>query len=91
MIQDCPEVGLVLNAQDIKTPLVPIHIKMCEATLFSHDHVVCKVCSVDPRGCIQVQNDVQGLLDRKELIVTRKDKSKSVCVVTLVFKTRERL
>jgi hypothetical protein len=91
MIQDYQEVGLVLRAHDIRTPLVPIHVKMCEATLFSHDHEVCDVCSVHPQGCMQVQNDVQGLLDRKELIVTRKEKDKSVCVVTSVFKTRERL
>jgi hypothetical protein len=89
MIQDCQE--FVLNARDIKTPLVPIHVRMCEATLFSHDHEACDICSVDPRGCMQVQNDIQGLLDRKELIVTRKDKDKGVCVVTHVFKTRERL
>jgi hypothetical protein len=73
MIQDYQEDSLVLNACDIKTPLVPIHMKMCEATLFSHDHEACDICSVDPRGCMQVQNDVQGLLDRKELIVTRKE------------------
>jgi hypothetical protein len=34
---------------------------------------------------------VQGLLDRKELVVTRKEKDKNVCVVTPVFKTREPL
>jgi hypothetical protein len=81
----------VLYASDIKTPLVPIHVKMCEATLFSHNHEACVVCSVDSRGCKQVQDDVQGLLDRKELVVTRKEKDKNVCVVTPVFKTREPL
>jgi hypothetical protein len=91
MIQDYQEDSLVLNACDIKTPLVPIHVKMCEATLFSHDHEACDICSVDPRGCMQVQNDLQGLLDRKELIVTRKEKDKSVCVVTPVFRTRQPL
>jgi hypothetical protein len=91
MIQDYQEDSLVLNACDIKTPLVPIHVKMCEATLFSHDHEACDICSVDPRGCMQVQNDLQGLLDRNELIVTRKEKDKSVCVVTPVFRTRQPL
>jgi len=92
MIQVCPEDGLILNAQeDIKTHLVPIHIRMCEATMFSHNHGICKVCSVDPRGCAQVQSDVQGLLDRRELVVTRRDEGKNVCVVTSVFKTREPL
>jgi len=91
MIQVYSEDGIILNAQDIKTPLVPIHIRMCEATMFSHNHGVCEVCSVDPRGCVQVQNDVQGLLDRRELMVTRRDKGKDVCVVTPVFKIREPL
>jgi len=89
MIQVCPEDGLILNARDIKTPLVPIHIRMCEATMFSHNHGICTVCFVDPRRCVQVQNDVQGLLDRRELMVTRR--GKDVCVVTPVFKTREPL
>ena len=61
---------------------------MCEATLFSHDYDTCEVCSVNPRGCIKVQNDIQGLMDRKELVVTRKDKS--VCVITPVFRVPRR-
>jgi hypothetical protein len=52
------EDNFVLYACDIKTPLVPIHVKTCEATLFNHDHEACGICSVDPRGCEQVQNDV---------------------------------
>jgi len=59
--------------------------------MFSHNHGVCAVCSVDPRGCVQVPNDVQGLLDRRELMVTRRGKDKDVCVVTPMFKTRELL
>ena len=59
--------------------------------MFNHNHGVCEVCSVDSRGCVQVQNDVQGLLDKRELVVTRRDRGKDVCVVTPVFKTREPL
>ncbi|XP_039687894.1 uncharacterized protein [Medicago truncatula] len=91
MIQDCQEDACILYACDIKTPLVPIHVKMCEVALFSHDHEACEVCSVDPRGCMQVQNDVQGLLDKKELVVTKEIKSKSVCVVTPIFRARRPL
>ncbi|XP_039682906.1 uncharacterized protein [Medicago truncatula] len=91
MIQDCQEDACILYACDIKTPLVPIHVKMCEVALFSHDHEGCEVCSVDPRGCMQVQNDVQGLLDKKELVVTKEIKSKSVCVVTPIFRARRPL
>ncbi|XP_039686840.1 uncharacterized protein [Medicago truncatula] len=84
MVEDYQERGLVTCSQDIKTPLVPLHVKMCEAAMFSHNHNSCEVCSVDPRGCVQVQNDVQGLMDRGELVVTREDKS--ICVVIPVFK-----
>jgi len=89
MIEDYQEAGLVLHAQDIKTPLVQIHVKMCEATLFSHDHDACEICSMDSRGCIQVREDIKGLMDRRELVITREEKS--ICVVTPVFKVRERL
>ena len=59
--------------------------------MFSHNHGICTICSVYSRGCVQVQNDVQGLLDRREIMVTRRGKDKDVCVVTPVFKTREPL
>ncbi|XP_039686934.1 uncharacterized protein [Medicago truncatula] len=84
MVEDYQEGGLVTRSQDIKTPLVPLHVKMCEAAMFSHNHNNCEVCSVDPRGCAQVQDDAQGLMDRGELVVTREDKS--IFVVILVFK-----
>ncbi|XP_039688637.1 uncharacterized protein [Medicago truncatula] len=70
MVEDYQEGGLVTRSQDIKTPLVPLHVKMCEAAMFSHNHNSCEVCSMDPRGCTQVQDDVQGLMDRGELVVT---------------------
>ena len=59
--------------------------------MFSHNLGICEVCSVDSRVCMQVQNDVQGLLDKRELMVTRRGRDKDVCVVTPVFKTREPL
>ncbi|XP_039683784.1 uncharacterized protein [Medicago truncatula] len=86
MIENCQEDGLVTNAQDVRTPLVPMHVKMCNIGMFSHDHINCEVCSADPHGCIQVQNDVQGLMDQGELVVTREDKN--ICVVIPVFKDR---
>lgn len=81
--------GCVLSVQDIRTPLVPIHIRMCQAALFSHDHAGCEVCSVNARGCRKVQDDNQGLIDIKELVVTRKEES--VCVVIPVLKSREQV
>jgi len=48
--------------------------------LFEHDHDVCKVCLQDSWGCQKVRDDIQGLLDRGELVVERK--CDDVCVVT---------
>jgi len=89
MVQECQEGGLVLNTQDIQTPLVPIHARMCQAALFSHDHDACEVCSVDSRGCKSVQDDIQGLVDRGELLVMKKEHN--VCVITLEFDDPESL
>ncbi|KAK2357197.1 hypothetical protein QL285_094492 [Trifolium repens] len=89
MIQGCQEANIVLRVRDIKTPLVPIHVKMCEIDLFSHDHAICEVCSMNPQGCLQVQNDIQGLMNRRELVVTRKDEN--VCVIIPEFNIPERI
>ena len=48
--------------------------------LFEHDHDVCKVCLQDSWGCQKVRDDIQGLLDRGELVVERK--CDDVCVIT---------
>ncbi|KAK2375367.1 hypothetical protein QL285_076259 [Trifolium repens] len=89
MIQDCQEASIVLCVRDIKTPLVPIHVKMCEADLFSHNHAICEVCSMNPQGCLRVQNDIQGLMNRRELVVTRKDEN--ICVIIPEFNIPERI
>ncbi|KAH1258093.1 hypothetical protein GmHk_03G007911 [Glycine max] len=87
MIQDCDEDGVILNVQHVRTPLVPIHIKMCEAALFDHDHAACEVCPVNVKGCPKVQEDIQRLIDSRELIITRK--GKEVCVITPEFQRLE--
>jgi len=89
MVQEYQERGLILNTQDTRTPLVSIHARMCQATLFSHDHDTCEVCYMDSRGCKNVQNDIQGLLDRGELLVTKTEQN--VCVVTPKFDVPESL
>ena len=87
MIQDCDEDGVILNVQHVRTPLVPIHIKMCEAALFDHDHAACEICPVNVKGCPKVQGDIQGLIDSRELTITRKDRE--VCVITPEFQRLE--
>ncbi|GAU51747.1 hypothetical protein TSUD_415400 [Trifolium subterraneum] len=88
-IQGCQETSTILSVKDIKTPLVPIHSKMCEAKLFSHDHVTCEKCLKNPQGCSRVQEDIQRLMDKGELVVTKK--SEDVCVIVPEFNASDRL
>ncbi|GAU40233.1 hypothetical protein TSUD_219430 [Trifolium subterraneum] len=86
-IQGCQETSTILSVKDIKTPLVPILSKMCEAKLFSHDHVTCEECLKNPQGCSRVQEDIQRLMDKGELLVTKK--SEDVCVIVPEFNTSD--
>ncbi|GAU40248.1 hypothetical protein TSUD_219590 [Trifolium subterraneum] len=88
-IQSCQETSTILSVKDIKTPLVPIHSKMCEAKLFSHDHATCEECLKNPQGCSRVQEDIQRLMDKGELVVTKK--SGDVCVIVPEFNVSDRL
>jgi len=47
------------------------------------------VYPVNPRGCLQVQDDIQRMMNRRELVVSRKDKS--VCVIIPEFNILKRL
>jgi hypothetical protein len=77
LIQNFLATNAILSVQCIKTPLVHIHRKMCEAKMFNHDHTVCEICLIDPHGCSQVQRDIQGLMDKGELLVTKKSEGVS--------------
>ncbi|GAU23956.1 hypothetical protein TSUD_183550 [Trifolium subterraneum] len=58
-IQSCQETNTILSVKDIKTPLVHIHSKMCEAKLFCHDHATCEEFLKKPQGCSRVHEDIQ--------------------------------
>ncbi|GAU51822.1 hypothetical protein TSUD_416070 [Trifolium subterraneum] len=88
-IQSCQETSTILSIKDIKTSLVPIHSKMCEAKLFCHDHATCEECLKNPQGCSRVQEDIQRLMDKGELVVTKK--SEDVCVIVPEFNVSDRL
>ncbi|GAU50056.1 hypothetical protein TSUD_186910 [Trifolium subterraneum] len=89
LIQSCQETNTILSVKDIKTPLVPVHSKMCEAKLFSHDDATCEECLKKPQGCSRVQEDIQRLMDKGELVVTRK--SEDDCVIVPEFNVSDRL
>jgi hypothetical protein len=68
-----------LDVRDVVTPLVPLHVKLCQASLFNHDHASCSECLQNPMGCCVVQDDIQSLMDDKHLIAS------DVCVIVPVF------
>ncbi|KAK2411686.1 hypothetical protein QL285_046942 [Trifolium repens] len=99
MVQGCPGTYLVFDIRHIQEPLVQMHVKLCKLAFFQHNHVACETCPINARGCHKVRDDIQGLLDRRELIITYKrnkyDDSKrdgdNVSVITLEFNIPERL
>lgn len=80
MVEDCQRTHLILDVQHIQTPLVSLHAKLCKVNLFEHDHDICEVCQLKSGGCQKVRGDIQGLLDRGELIVERS--CDDLCVIT---------
>lgn len=80
MVEDCQRTHLILDVQHIQTPLVSLHAKLCKVNLFEHDHDISEVCQLKSGGCQKVRGDIQGLLDRGELIVERR--CDDVCVIT---------
>jgi hypothetical protein len=88
-VQPCLATNAILNVKSIKTPLVLIHRKMCEVKMFNHDHSACEVCLSDPHGCSQVQKDIKGLMDKGELLVTKK--SEDVCGIVPEFNVADHL
>ncbi|MCI14371.1 hypothetical protein A2U01_0035502, partial [Trifolium medium] len=43
-------------------------------TFFQHNHAACAICPRNPRGFQRVRDDIQGMLDRRELVITYKRK-----------------
>ena len=80
MIDDCRQTHRILNVHHIRTPFVPLHTKLCEIALFTHDHAARKVCSTNPWGCPKVKDDILGLLNRGELVVEKK--CDDICAAT---------
>jgi hypothetical protein len=74
-----PQEAPALDGRNVVTPLVPLHVKLCQASLFNHDHASCSECLQNPMGCCTVQGDIQSLMDDKHLIAS------DVCVIVPVF------
>lgn len=47
-----------MDVLKVKTPLVPVHLKLFKARILKQDHEKCFVCLRDPKGCFDVQKDI---------------------------------
>jgi hypothetical protein len=74
-----PHEALALDVRNVATPLVPLHVKLCQASLFNHDHASCSECLQNPMGCCMMQGDIQSLMDNKHLVAS------DVCMIVPVF------
>ncbi|PNX82497.1 coatomer subunit zeta-3, partial [Trifolium pratense] len=72
MVSDCLGSYIVFNTRQIRESLVQMHINLCRLAFFQHNHSACVVCPRNPRGCQKVRDDIQGMLDRREFIITYK-------------------
>lgn len=52
-----------------------MHTLLCELDYFPlHDYNVCSICSNSIHGCMNVVDNLQGLMDRRIIIMTRRIK-----------------
>ncbi|GAU51647.1 hypothetical protein TSUD_414690 [Trifolium subterraneum] len=72
MVNGCPGTYMVFDIQRIRESLVRMHINLCNLAFFQHNHAACAICPRNPRGCQRVRDDIQGMLDRRELTITYK-------------------
>lgn len=44
---------------------------LCELSHYEHDRISCGICSRNPRGCVVVKRDLQEILDKNLIQITR--------------------
>lgn len=59
--------NLIVDVLKVKTPLVHVHLKLFKASILKQDHEDCSVCLRDPKGCFDVQKDIQMLISNDVL------------------------
>ncbi|XP_058787978.1 uncharacterized protein LOC131662257 [Vicia villosa] len=88
MVQGCPGRYQVWDIRFIREPLVLMHIRLCRLAFFQHDHNACRICSMNPRGCLQVRREIQKMLDEKTLHITY-ERDDDINMVTAKFPVPE--
>ncbi|XP_050896229.1 uncharacterized protein LOC127102962 [Lathyrus oleraceus] len=82
----------VFDVRRIQRSLVEIHRDMCLFSDYEHDHDVCVICSVNPRGCVILKRDTQKLMDENVIQIQQsRYMGNDVNVIVPVFKTPGRV
>ncbi|KAI5386035.1 hypothetical protein KIW84_072563 [Lathyrus oleraceus] len=89
MVQGCPGKYKVLYVSHIRQSLVEMHRLLCGYSHYEHDHDRCQVCTVDERGCLQVREDIQEMLDQGMIEVLQNRNEDEVDVISPVFRIPE--
>lgn len=68
-----------------------MHRTLCLISDCEHDHDVCTICSVNPRGCMIIKRDIQKLMDKNVIQIQQSRDIDDVNVIITMFKTLERV
>ncbi|KAI5436551.1 hypothetical protein KIW84_022883 [Lathyrus oleraceus] len=89
MVDGCPGAYKVYDARHMRQSLVVIYRDVCSVSDCEHDHDGCVICSVNPRGCVIINRDIQRLMDEGLIHVCQSREVDDVNVIVPVFKTLE--
>ncbi|XP_050915318.1 uncharacterized protein LOC127130333 [Lathyrus oleraceus] len=78
--------NLIMDVLKVKTPLVPVHLKLFKVGILEQDHKKCSICLRDSKGCFDVQKDIQMLISLSMLQVCGKKKNGEVFVIVPLFR-----
>ncbi|KAI5390976.1 hypothetical protein KIW84_076007 [Lathyrus oleraceus] len=74
-----------MDVLKVKTLLVRVHLKLFKVGILKQDHEKCFVCLRDPKGCFDMQKDIQMLISNGALQVSRKKKNDEVSLIVPIF------
>lgn len=67
--------NLIMDVLKVKTLLVHVHLKLFKADILKQDHRECSICLRDPKGCFDMQKDIEMLISNGVLQVSGKKKN----------------
>ncbi|XP_050918871.1 uncharacterized protein LOC127136337 [Lathyrus oleraceus] len=88
-IDDAHDESMILDVAKIKNPLRIFHAKLVEAGLLKNCHKSCEECTIVPKGCEIVRNDIQELINQCMLQVRSRMKKDEVIVIKPILNLPE--